>query len=270
MKAIILAAGIGSRLHPLTDNCPKSLLKIDDKTILEIMISHIQDCNINEIIFVIGYLENKIKEYVTTNFPDLKTHFVTNGKYTETNTGFSLLLAKDFVEDSDFIKFDADVVFDKEILKKLIECSYDNALCIDKNTHLDAEEIKVIINDKNKILKASKKIDPKKAIGESIGIEKIGKNTAKFLFQELEIMMKDKKNHQEYYEVAYERLIEKGESFHALDITGLQWIEIDTKEDFDLAKNMQEILKKCALKAIISPNKEFQKSQFTPDPSWNF
>ena len=52
--------------------------------------------------------------------------------------------------------------------------------------------------------------------------------------------MKDKKNHQEYYEVAYERLIEKGESFHALDITGLVWVEIDTKEDFELAKNIQK------------------------------
>jgi len=240
MKAIILAAGIGSRISPLTDNCPKSLLKIYDKTILEMMISHIQDCHINDIIFVTGYLEEQIKEYVNINFPDLKAYFVTNEKYAETNTGFSLLLAKDFVENSDFIKFDADVVFDKEILKKLIEYPYENALCIDKNIHLDAEEIKVIIDDKNKILKASKTVNPQKAIGESIGIEKIGKNTAKLLFQELEEVMKDKKNHQEYYEVAYERLIEKGESFHALDITGLVWVEIDTKEDFELAKNIQK------------------------------
>ena len=240
MKAIILAAGIGSRISPLTDNCPKSLLKIYDKTILEMMISHIQDCHINEIVFVTGYLEEQIKEYVNINFPDLKAYFVTNEKYAETNTGFSLLLAKDFVENSDFIKFDADVVFDKEILKKLIECPYENALCIDKNIHLNAEEIKVIIDDKNKILKASKTVDPQKAIGESIGIEKIGKNTAKLLFQELEEMMKDKKNHQEYYEVAYERLIKKGESFHALDIIGLVWVEIDTKEDFEWAKNIQK------------------------------
>ena len=240
MKAIILAAGIGSRIHPLTDNCPKSLLKIDNKTILEMMISNIQDCHINKIIFVTGYLENQIKEYVKRKFPNLKTYFVTNEKYAETNTGFSLLLAKDFVENSDFIKFDADVVFNKEILKKLIECPYENALCIDKNIHLDAEEIKVIIDDKNKILKASKTVDPKKAIGESIGIEKIGKNTAKLLFQELEEVMKDEKNHQEYYEATYERLLGKGESFHALDITGLDWVEIDTKEDFELAKNIQK------------------------------
>ena len=203
MKAIILAAGIGSRIRPLTNNCPKSLLKIGDKTILERMISHIQDCNINEIIFVTGYLENQIKEYVKKKFPDIKTYFVTNKKYTETNTGFSLLLAKDFVRNSDFIKFDADVIFNKTILEKLIECEYENSLCIDKNIRLDEEEIKVIIDDQDRILKANKTVDPKKAIGESIGIEKIGKNTAKILFQELEVMMEDKNNHQEYYEASY-------------------------------------------------------------------
>ena len=240
MKAVILAAGIGSRIRPLTNNCHKSLLKIGDKTILEMMISHIRDCHINEIVFITGYLENQIKEYVKKKFPDLRTYFITNKKYTETNTGFSLLLAKDFVKNSDFIKFDADVVFDKEILKKLIKCSYENILCIDKEIQIDAEEIKVI-DDENKILKASKTVDPQKAVGESIGIEKIGENTAKLLFQELEIMMKDKKNYQEYYEAAYERLIEKGVFFHALDITGFKWVEIDTKRDFDLANDMQKL-----------------------------
>ena len=238
MKAIILTAGIGSRIRPLTDNCSKSLLRIGDKTVLEIMISHIQDCHINEIVFVTGYLENQIKKYVKKKFPDIKAYFVTNEKYTETNTGFSLLLVKGSVKNSDFIKFDADVVFNKDILKKLIECPHENVLCIDKNIHLDAEEIKVIIDDKNKILKASKTVEPKKAIGESIGIEKIGKKTAKLLFQELEEMMKNKKNHQEYYEAAYEKLIKKGEFFYALNITGLEWVEIDTKEDFDLAKKI--------------------------------
>jgi choline kinase len=233
MKAIILTAGIGSRIKPLTNNCPKTLLKIGNKTILEMMITNIRSCNIDEIIFVTGYLENQIKKYIKTRFPDLKAHFVTNHKFTGTNTGYSLLLAKDLVKNSDFIKFDADVVFDKKILKKLIKCPYENCLCIDKNINLADEEIKVIVDDKNMILKANKKVDPKKAVGESIGIEKIGKNTGKLLFNELEKMMKDKKNHQEYYEAAYEKLITQSVTFYALDITGLKWAEIDTKNDLE-------------------------------------
>ena len=232
MKAIILAAGVGSRIRPLTNNCPKSLLKVDGKTILEMMLSHIQDCGIHEVIFVLGYLQEQIKEYVKTYFPDLNTHFVTNGRYAETNTGFSLMLTKDLIQDSTFIKFDADVVFDKEILKKLIECEYDNCLCVDKNINLDAEEIKVIVKDNNRVIKASKTVNPKDAVGESIGIEKISGETAKLLFAELEIMMEDEQNHQEYYEGAYERLMEDHVPFYALEISGLRWVEIDTQEDF--------------------------------------
>jgi len=142
------------------------------------------------------------------------------------------------IKGASFVKFDADVVFDKEILKKLIECEYPNCLCIDKNINLDAEEIKVIIDDQNRVLKASKIVNPKDAVGESIGIEKIDGETAMLLFAELKIMMENEQNHQEYYEAAYERLIEKNVPFHALDISGLKWTEIDTKEDFIMAEKI--------------------------------
>ena len=148
------------------------------------------------------------------------------------------MLARDLVAGSSFIKFDADVVFDKTIISQLISCDHDNALCIDKNIQLDAEEIKVIIRENNRVVKASKTVNPKEAIGESIGIEKICANTAIQLFAELETMMQDEKNHQQYYEAAYERLIEKEVPFYALDISGLKWIEIDTKEDFITAKEI--------------------------------
>ena len=68
MKAVILAAGVGSRIKPMTDNCPKCLLKVGDYTILEMMISHIQNCGINEVVFVLGYLQKQIKDYVKKNF----------------------------------------------------------------------------------------------------------------------------------------------------------------------------------------------------------
>lgn len=200
------------------------------------MISHIQDCGISEVVLVVGYLQNQIKDFVKINFPDFKTHFVSNERYAETNTGFSLMLAKDLINESAFIKFDADLVFDKEILKKLIDCEYANCLCIDKDINLDGEEIKVIIEDQNRVIEASKTVNPKDAAGESIGIEKISDETASLLFAELEIMMENEQNHRAYYEDAYERIIDKNVPFYALDITGLKWMEIDTKEDFIAAK----------------------------------
>jgi choline kinase len=237
MKAIILAAGIGSRIKPLTDNCPKCLLKIGNHTILEMMVSHILECGIKEIIFVVGYLESQIKDYIQNSFPGLKVQFVTNQRYMETNTGYSLMLASELINGSDFVKFDADVVFDNKILKNLIESDFTNCLCIDRNINLEAEEIKVIIQGKNRVVKASKTVDPLDAVGESIGIEKIDSKTAKTLFSELELMMNENKYLQAYYESAYERLIDQNIPFHAIDISGLGWTEIDTKDDYLHAKS---------------------------------
>jgi choline kinase len=238
LKAIILAAGVGSRIRPLTDNCPKSLLKIGDYTILQMMLSHLQSSGINDVVIVLGYLQHQIKDYVAANFSDINVEFVTNEHYETTNTGYSLMLTEPFVENCDFIKFDADVVFEQTILNGLIACEYSNVLCIDKDINLDAEEIKVIIDDQGKVLKASKEVNPKDAVGESIGIEKISNATSKLLFSELKLMMKDKENHQAYYEAAYERLIDKNTTFNTLEITGLKWTEIDTLADFDLAKSI--------------------------------
>jgi len=238
MKAIILAAGVGSRIRPLTDNCPKSLLKVGGKTILEMMLSHIQHCGITDVIFVLGYLQNQIRNYVKTAFPKLDVTYVVNENFATTNTGYSLMLALQEIKDSPFVKFDADVVFDEGILRQVIDCEHENCLCIDKNIQLDAEEIKVTIEGGNKVVKVSKSVRPVDAVGESIGIEKINGHTAGLLLAELEKNMADAKNHQNYYEDAYERLIAKDVPFFALDITGMRWTEIDTKEDFAMAEEL--------------------------------
>ncbi|MCF6360692.1 MAG: phosphocholine cytidylyltransferase family protein [Cyclobacteriaceae bacterium] len=237
-KAVILAAGVGSRIRPLTDNCPKSLLEIGETTIMERMLTNIQACGINEVVIVLGYLKEQIKTFVKENFPHLTVHFITNTLYESTNTGYSLMLTKKIIGNSDFIKFDADVVFDIAILANLLKSDLPNCLCIDKNIQLDAEEIKVIVNKDNRIIKASKTVLPKDAIGESIGIEKISSSTATLLFETLIQMMKDPNNHQDYYEAAYENLMDKDVPFHALDITGLSWTEIDTLEDFATAEKI--------------------------------
>lgn len=236
--AIILAAGVGARIRPLTDNLPKSLLTINDTTILERMISNIQECGLNEIVVVLGYLEEQIRDFISATFPDLKVTFIVNERYTETNTAYSLMLAANAVEGRAFVKFDADVVFDKEILKQLIASDSATCLCVDTNIQLDAEEIKVAVDENMQVTHASKTLNPLDAIGESIGIEKISADTAQALFHELRLMMEDHDNHQDYYESAYERLIEQEFLFFALDITGLKWIEIDTAADFSEAANI--------------------------------
>jgi len=235
MKAVILAAGVGSRIRPLTNNTPKPLLKIGEKTILQRMIDSLLKVGIDHMAIVTGYLEDQIKNFVKKTYPNLQITYIRNEIFDKTNTAYSLNLTKSFVGDDDFIKFDADVVFEDAVLEKLVKDASQTCLCIDKNIHLEKEEVKVSLDKKGKVLEVGKKIDLKKAKGESIGIEKIGKAASKILFEELEKVLADPKNQNEYYDDSYTTLVKKGVPFYAVDISNLKWVEIDTLEDYKLA-----------------------------------
>lgn len=237
MKAVILAAGVGSRIRPLTDTLPKSLLEIDGKTILGRMVDAILGERIQEIIVATGYRADQIKRFLNVSYPTISFQFIHNEHYNETNTGYSLLQTKQAVGSDTFIKFDADVLFEADVLKKLLK-SKANALCMDKNIHLEAEEVKVITDESMRVVEVGKKLDPKLAKGESIGIEKIEHSAGKILFSELGELMKHKENWQEYYDDSYTALARKGIPMYAVDITGLKWIEIDTTADFKKAEKI--------------------------------
>jgi choline kinase len=236
--AVILAAGIGSRLSPLTDNCPKSLLTVGGSVILERMIRNCLSCGMSQFVLVLGHMADEIKKFVDKTFRGIRVTYVINERYRDTNTGYSLMLAAPAIGGAEFVKFDADVVFDVKILRQLLDDDYADVLCIDQNIALEDEEVKVITDDQLQVLEVGKTVDPKLALGESIGIEKISAKTGKLLFAELNEMMEVRAHYQDYYEAAYARLVDKGSVFRALDITGLNWTEIDTAEDFAAANAM--------------------------------
>ena len=236
--AVILAAGIGSRLSPLTDNCPKSLLSVSGSVILERMIRNCLSCGMSQFILVLGHRASEIRQFVDKTFRGIRVTYVINERYRETNTGYSLMLASATIGTAEFVKFDADVVFDVKILRQLLDSDRPNVLCIDRNIALEDEEVKVIANDHMQVLEVGKSVDPKLALGESIGIEKISAETGQLLLAELGQMMESRENLQAYYEAAYAQLVGKGTKFHALDVSGLDWTEIDTAQDFAAANAM--------------------------------
>ena len=236
--AVILAAGIGSRLRPLTDKSAKSLLSVGGSVILERMIRNCLSCGMSQFVLVLGHREDDIKQFVERTFRGIRVTYVINDRYRTTNTGYSLMLAAPVVGNAEFIKFDADVVFETKVLRALVDSNLPNVLCIDRNIALADEEVKVITDDQMRVREIGKSVDPVTALGESIGIEKISAVTGPLLFGELKAMMESPANAQEYYEAAYARLVDKGIPFHALDITGMNWTEIDTPEDFAAANEM--------------------------------
>lgn len=238
MKAIILLAGVGSRLNPLTDNTHKSLVKIGDQTILARMLQNLKSVGIKDYIFVTGNREEEIKKFVQSEIGEQNISFVHNDIYKTTNTGYSLLLTREAVGNDDFIKLDGDVVFEKKVVELLIASEYSNCLCVNKEIHLDKEEVKVELRNGDQVIQVGKKIKPELADGESIGIEKLSNQAGKMLFDILEEQIVKKKNLMDYYDDSYTTLVQRGVLFHAVDISQLKAVEIDTLHDYDFAQKV--------------------------------
>ena len=112
MKAVILAAGIASRLRPLTNHTPKCLLEIGGKSLLERAIQGLLTNNIREIVLVTGYLQEQIVSFVQKKFPEVDVKFIYNKKYATTNNIYSLWLVKNSIQGEDIVLLDSDILFD--------------------------------------------------------------------------------------------------------------------------------------------------------------
>ena len=235
MKTVILAAGIGSRLKPLTDYNPKCLLKIGEKSILEMTIENILATNDSEIIIVTGYLEDKIREFLRERFPKLKITIIYNKFYASTNNIYSLWLAKDAVLGDDMMMMDSDIVFDKGIITKLLNSGYKNCLAL-KRHDVHYEEIKVKTDVKGRVVEISKEVNLTEAEGESIGIEVFGRDALTELYNILERKVVTEKKVNQFYESAFQELA--GNDLYIVDTTEYFCMEIDNKEDLATAEEL--------------------------------
>jgi choline kinase len=233
MRTVILAAGAGTRLKPLTDHMPKCLLKAGSKCILEMTIENLLATNNSEIIIVTGYLENKIREFISERFPLLKIKYIYNNFYTSTNNIYSLWLTKDEVMGADMMMMDSDIVFDKRIIIKLQSSGHKNCLAL-KRHDLQDEEIKVKVDSNGCVTEIGKEVNLSEAAGESIGIEIFGKEALKelFLILDRKVVTENKVNH--FYEAAFQELSDN--DLYVVDTTEYFCMEIDTEEDLKTAE----------------------------------
>jgi Predicted sugar nucleotidyltransferases len=234
MKAVILAAGIASRLRPLTDNSPKCLLEVGSKNLLQRTMDALLENQINEIVIVTGYRHEMIEDFISSHYPDLPVRFIYNERFETTNNIYSLWLTKESVLNEDILLLDSDILFDPRILTILLNASYPSCLALNRH-ELGEEEIKVVVDAENRIEEISKTCSIKEAIGESIGIEKMGNDFVRALFAELKTMIEEKKQDNIFYEAAFENIIRQGADIYAVDTTSCFSMELDTVEDFETA-----------------------------------
>ncbi len=121
MKAIIPVAGAGTKLRPHTYTQPKALIPLAGKTILSIIVDQLHEAGINEFVFIVGYLGEKIQDYVKANYPDLTCHFVyQNERY---GTGHAIDLAKEIVGEDQVLIVLGDTIAEYDV-KGMIDSPY--------------------------------------------------------------------------------------------------------------------------------------------------
>lgn len=236
MIGVFLAAGMAKRLRPLTDERPKCLLTVGQRTLLQRTVDGIIAAGISELVVVTGYRAQMIRDFLTSHYPDLTIHFIDNPDYAHNNNIFSLWLTRPYTEGRDFLLLDSDILFDPQIIPAVLSAE-GSALALNRH-ELGEEEIKVIVDDQNRVVEISKVCSIEQAIGESVGIEKMEADYSAALFRELEQMIEGEGLIDIFYERAFERLIPQGYTFTVVDTTRYFSIELDTVEDFENAKKL--------------------------------
>lgn len=220
MKAVLLAAGVGSRLgRPF----PKSLVKLPDgERILGRQIRTLREKGIHQVYVVVGFKMDLIME----EFPDV--FFRYNPFYYITNTSKSLLCAlKDL--DDDVIWLNGDVIADPEVLS-LVLANKDNVAAVDRKK-CGPEEVKYTADKQDFIREISKTVHP--AHGEAVGINKICREDLPMFVSCLQDCADE-----DFFEKAMEKMIERKGRFRAVDISEHRCIEVDFEDDLRQALDM--------------------------------
>lgn len=249
MISVILSAGMGKRLRPLTDNIPKPLLEINDMTLLERMIKNCIGAGITDYIIITGYNGEKVVNFSKKleEKYNITVKTIENERYDVTNTSVSTYLASKHIQENnldDFILINGDNVVDPEIINR-IAIRENTSMVVDNFKDLNEESFKLIIQDKvvsednliasGIIKEIGKEIDIESSTGEFIGVSKVSKKDIQKFNEILEELMAD--DEQNYYDFAYKKL----SSLSKIDFVltnGLKWTEIDDKNDFSYAQKL--------------------------------
>jgi len=248
MIAVILAAGTATRLRPLTDTMPKCLLPIGNTTMLGMTLDNLIANGVKKVVMVTGYREQQIRDFVTARYPDLAVTFLTNTRFAETNNIYSLWLTREHLAGHAMLLLDSDIVFDPAIIGLLRDSGHENCLAVLRSKALGIEEIKVRVDSAGMIREISKEVDRAAAFGESIGIELFSPRYVARLFGVLEQKIVLRRQVNQFYEAAFQEVIDCGEHVFAVDVGNLPCMEVDTPDDLNAARTFIERSSRSPLK----------------------
>ncbi len=240
MKAILLAAGKGTRISRMIEQVPKSTLPINGVPLIrytvEMLMKHGIECCV-----CVGYEKGKIYEALD----GLDVKYYHNPFYNVTNSIASLWFAKGFIDD-DMIIMNADVFISKDILDLVLAQPYDNVMAIDK-TRTEIGDYFFQTTDSGSLKKYGKELPLRERSGEYVGFAKLEKSFLPCFLDRLDKMIDELKHDKWWENVLYSMTEER--IINTVDVNGAFWSEIDYFDDYERILNYIE-----SSKTVISSN----------------
>ena len=232
MKALILAAGFGSRLAPITDNLPKSLVPVNGEPILFKQIRNLLENGIRDITVISGYKANVLASAVHAAWPDIK--IIESVDYATTNNMYSAYLGMQNTGAEELLMMNADVFYDSSVISALLAFQHPNAIVTDIGNY--NEESMKVIEREGRIVEIAKTITREDALGSSIDVYKFDAEGVTAFYNKCKEYIVDKREVTKWSEVALCDIL--GDVlFKACPLNG-RWLEIDTHEDLAAAENL--------------------------------
>jgi choline kinase len=233
--AVVLAAGTGSRLKPLTNDAPKCLSEVSGVAILQRLVQSLCDHGFTRLVIVVGYLDHRVREFLDARNDQLDIEYVINTRYASTNNLYSLWLARQTI-DEPCLLLESDVVFDSSLLLEMLQ---PNRMAVSRMQHwmngttVTVDSSQHVTDFQFGISGASSEI-----LHKTVNMYSFSKHTWRAFVERLSLHV-SAGNVNEYYETVLAEMLRDGSlALDAVPFDGGRWYEIDTLEDLREAELM--------------------------------
>lgn len=240
MRGIVLAAGGGTRLRPLTDALPKTLLPVaGDRTILDLALGNLAEVGVEDVTIVVGHAAEVLRDRLPTleERYDLSLHERSNERFGSWNNAYSLWLVRDVLADGALI-VNGDTVHPVSVEERLLDARglAPVVLALDDVKVLGDEEMKVVLGPEGRLARISKQLPPSRADGEYIGVTLLEPAAADDLASALQATFE--RDPDRYYEDGFQEFADRGGTIRTASIGKTEWVEVDDHADLARAKEV--------------------------------
>ena len=237
MHAIILSAGRGSRLLPLTTEIPKCLLPVGLTSVLSMQLDTLYRCGIKSATVVSGFKAHLVNAEIERRQAGPEVETLYNPFYQVADNLASCWMARESMK-KDFLLINGDTLFSPPLLEKVLEApANDITVTIDQKGHYDGDDMKVSL-DGTQLTTIGKTLLPQNTHGESIGMLRFMNNGPKIFSHELDRLMKLEEGTKSWFLSAIHGLAQSGQRIDTTNINGSTWAELDTPEDYETCRKL--------------------------------